>query len=92
LIRSRINHLLDTHFSVRSRLLAIVLLLVLSLIFISTLAVTALTRQIEATESPRLASRAQYFQQDADMMHDGVRADVYAAVIAVDGKSQSSYQ
>jgi diguanylate cyclase (GGDEF)-like protein len=71
-------------FSIGSRLLVIVGLNMAALALVSVLAIRALSRDTRYTSELSLASRAQHFQQDADMYHDGLRAYVYAAALAGD--------
>ena len=51
---------------------------------VSVLAFRALSDATLSTDELSHASRAQHFQQDADMYHDGLRAYVYAAALAGD--------
>jgi diguanylate cyclase (GGDEF)-like protein len=71
-------------FSIGSRLLFIVGLNMGALALMSVLAFRALSNDAISTTQFSLASRAQHFQQDADMYHDGLRAYVYAAALAGD--------
>jgi len=71
-------------FSIGSRLLFIVGLNMGALALVSVLAFRALSNDAISTTQLSLASRAQHFQQDADMYHDGLRAYVYAAALAGD--------
>ena len=70
--------------SIGSRLFFIVALTMTALALVSVLAFRALSDATRTTEELSHASRAQYFQQDADMYHDGLRAYVYAAALAGD--------
>lgn len=57
-----------------------------ALALVSVLAFRALSRDAISTNQLSQASRAQHFQQDADMWHDALRAYVYAAALAGDFK------
>ena len=70
--------------SIGSRLLLIVALNMAALALVSVLAFRALSHATRSTDLLAHASRAQHFQQDADMYHDGLRAYVYAAALAGD--------
>ena len=73
-------------FSIGSRLLVIVGLNMGAVALVSVLAFRALSRDSISTSQLSQASRAQHFQQDADMFHDALRASVYAAALAGDYK------
>jgi HAMP domain-containing protein len=78
--------------SVRSRLLAMVAWLVLSLIIVGGLANTALRAQSSAAASLASASLAQHFQQDADMLHTALRGQVYMALLGDAASSTDTRQ
>lgn len=50
----------------------------------AVLAFRALSAATQSTDDLARANRAQHFQQDADMYHDGLRAYLYAAALAGD--------
>jgi diguanylate cyclase (GGDEF)-like protein len=81
---SNVNHFNWQRLSIGARLMVIVALNMAALALVGTLAVRALGDDIESTKQLSRASRAQHFQQDADMYHDGLRAYVYAAALAGD--------
>lgn len=70
--------------SISARLLTIVGLNFAALACISVVSLRALSEATQSTGQLSTASRAQHFQQDADMYHDGLRAYVYAAALAGD--------
>ena len=54
------------------------------LALVAVLAFRALSAATQSTDDLARANRAQHFQQDADMYHDGLRAYLYAAALAGD--------
>ncbi len=65
----------------RARLLAVGLLSVLLAMVIAQSALAGLNQVHESYRAVSLISRAQRAHQDADMMHDALRADVYDALL-----------
>jgi serine phosphatase RsbU (regulator of sigma subunit)/anti-sigma regulatory factor (Ser/Thr protein kinase) len=65
----------------RARLLAVGLLSVLLAMVIAQSALAGLSQVHESYRAVGLISRAQRAHQDADMMHDALRADVYDALL-----------
>jgi serine phosphatase RsbU (regulator of sigma subunit)/anti-sigma regulatory factor (Ser/Thr protein kinase) len=65
----------------RARLLAVGLLSVLLAMVIAQSALAGLDQVHESYRAVSLISRAQRAHQDADMMHDALRADVYDALL-----------
>jgi diguanylate cyclase (GGDEF)-like protein len=70
--------------SIGARLLFIAALNTTAIALVGVLAFRALSDATRSTDGLAHASRAQHFQQDADMYHDGLRAYVYAAALAGD--------
>jgi serine phosphatase RsbU (regulator of sigma subunit)/anti-sigma regulatory factor (Ser/Thr protein kinase) len=67
--------------SLRQRLVAVGLLGLLCALLVAETALSSLARVDRSNQALTAISLAQRYQQDADMMHDAVRADVYNALL-----------
>ena len=68
--------------SLRARLLAVALISAVGILVVGTVGYIALDRSILATGDLTAAAVMQREQMQADMMHDAIRSDVYAALLA----------
>jgi diguanylate cyclase (GGDEF)-like protein len=66
---------------VSGRILSIIALLLLAQLVVAAIGYNALTAQRAAQDELRIAGLARFHEQDADMLHDGVRASVLASVL-----------
>jgi diguanylate cyclase (GGDEF)-like protein len=71
--------------TIGARLILINSLLAIAIVVVSLQAWRALDTQKAATVELSRFSQAQHYSQDADMYHDGLRADVYAAFMVGEG-------
>jgi len=71
-----------TSMTLRGRLLAVALLSATGIFSVGAVGYFGLTRSILATEDLTGAGLMQRQQMQADMMHDAIRSDVYAAMLA----------